>query len=180
MTLIFGPGAHDAGGDETNAPGINQHAEQQRWFAVNDGVMGGMSHSMFRIEAGAGCFIGELSLDNGGGFASIRRDPDHVEQSLTKSNGVTLRVRGDGRAYQLRLKSTALDDASAYRVTFTPAQGLWETLDFPWQAFEAVRRGTLLDDAPPLSPTSIHQLGFLIADRTAGPFRLDIASIAAL
>ncbi|MEC8900245.1 MAG: CIA30 family protein, partial [Pseudomonadota bacterium] len=44
--------------------------------------------------------------------------------------------------------------------------------------FEAVRRGTLLSSAPPLDPHSIHQLGFLIADRAAGPFLLEIASIA--
>ncbi|CAH1042060.1 CIA30 family protein [Halomonas sp. TD01] len=163
-----------------NAPDFNQHREEQRWFAVNDGVMGGVSRSTFRIDAGAGCFIGEVSLDNGGGFASIRREPDHFEQSLAKSNGVTLRIRGDGRTYQLRLKSTALDEASAYRVAFTPPQGQWETLAFTWNRFEAVRRGTLLNDAPPLSSESIYQLGFLIADRTAGPFRLDIASIAAL
>ena len=172
MTLTFVPSA--------NAPNFDQQREAQRWFAVNDGVMGGVSYSTFRIEAGVGCFIGEVSLDNGGGFASIRREPDHFEKSLAKSNGVTLCVRGDGRAYQLRLKSTALDDASAYRVTFTPPQGQWETMTFTWDRFEAVRRGTLLNDAPPLTADSIYQLGFLIADRTAGPFRLDIASIAAL
>ncbi|RUR29777.1 CIA30 family protein [Vreelandella andesensis] len=172
MTLTFEPSVSD--------PGFNQHHEKQRWFAVNDGVMGGVSHSTFQIEAGAGCFIGEVSLDNGGGFASVRREPDHFEQSLTNGEGITLRVRGDGRTYQLRLKSTALDDASAYRVTFTPAKGQWETLEFTWKMFQAVRRGTVLDNAPPLAPKSIHQFGFLIADRTAGPFRLDVVSVAPL
>ncbi|MFC7369138.1 CIA30 family protein [Vreelandella zhaodongensis] len=172
MTLTFGPRVND--------PSVNQRGEEQRWFAVNDGVMGGVSHSTFRIEAGMGCFIGEVSLENGGGFASIRRQPDHFEPSLTNGEGLTLRVNGDGRTYQLRLKSTALDEASAYRVIFTPARDQWETLKFTWHMFEAVRRGKVLDDAPSLSSDSIYQLGFLIADRTAGPFRLNIASIAPL
>ncbi len=50
-------------------------AEQRRWYAVDDGVMGGVSQSGFRVDAGAGCFGGEVSLENGGGFASVRREP---------------------------------------------------------------------------------------------------------
>lgn len=159
---------------------FTQPSEQQRWYAVDDGVMGGESRSGFCIKANVGCFYGEVSLENGGGFASVRREPDHVEQSLTQSEGIRLRVRGDGRSYQLRLKSTALDDASAYRVTFTPAIGEWETRAFPWHRFDAVRRGTLLDNAPLLDPHSIYQIGLLIADRTAGPFCLEVASVAPL
>ncbi|WP_422102744.1 CIA30 family protein [Vreelandella sp.] len=153
-------------------------AEQQRWYAVDDSVMGGVSHSGFRVEAGGGCFCGEVSLENGGGFASVRREPNGFESTLANGQGVTLRVRGDGRTYQLRLKSSALDEASAYRVAFTPTAHQWETHPFTWAQFEAVRRGTLLSSAPPLDPSTIHQLGFLIADRTAGPFRLEVASIA--
>lgn len=159
---------------------FTEPGEQQRWYAVDDGVMGGESHSGFRIEADTGCFYGEVSLENGGGFASVRREPNHVEQSLAQGEGIRLYVRGDGRTYQLRLKSTALEDASAYRVTFTPSKGEWETWDFPWHSFEAVRRGTLLDTAPPLDPKSIHQLGFLIADKTVGPFCLEVVSVAPL
>ena len=153
-------------------------AEQRRWNAVDDGVMGGVSHSGFRLEAGAGCFYGEVSLENGGGFASMRREPDGFEPTLAHGLGVTLRVRGDGRTYQLRFKSSALKEASAYRVAFTPTAHQWETHRFTWAQFDAVRRGTLLSSAPALDPSTIHQLGFLIADRTAGPFRLEVASIA--
>ncbi len=103
-------------------------AEQARWYAVDDGVMGGVSHSGFRVEEGHGCFYGEVSLENGGGFASVRREPGTFEPSLAQAKGITLRVRGDGRRYQLRLKSHALDDASAYRVAFTPSAQQWETL----------------------------------------------------
>lgn len=151
--------------------------EQQRWYSVDDGVMGGVSQSSFSITGDEGRFHGEMSLENGGGFASVRREPDGFEATLSDVQGITLTVRGDGRTFQLRLKSTALSDASAYRVKFTPAQDSWETLHFPWSAFEAVRRGTVLSDAPGITPSEIHQIGFLIADRTAGPFCLQIKRI---
>ncbi|MGM0616066.1 MAG: CIA30 family protein [Pseudomonadota bacterium] len=148
--------------------------EQQRWFAVDDGVMGGVSHSTFSVSESCGWFHGEVSLDNGGGFASVRRQPDEFEASLTQAAGIRLTVKGDGRPYQLRLKSRLLSDACAYRVIMTPPADEWATLSFPWQAFEAIRRGSLLADAPPLEAASITQLGFLIADRTAGPFCLGV------
>jgi len=154
--------------------------EEQRWYAVNDGVMGGVSESTFRVTDNEGRFQGEVSLENGGGFASVRREPNGFEPTLADAQGIALTVRGDGRTYQLRLKSTSLGNASAYRVKFTPSQDAWETLHFSWDAFEAVRRGTLLSDAPAVTPSEIHQVGFLIADRTAGPFCLQINLIEPL
>tara|TARA_R110000751_G_scaffold31078_1_gene79061 strand:- start:41 stop:535 length:495 start_codon:yes stop_codon:yes gene_type:complete len=154
--------------------------EQQRWYAVDDGVMGGVSKSGFCVSDGVGRFQGEVSLENGGGFASVRREPNGFEPTLADAQGIALTVRGDGRTYQLRLKSTSLGNASAYRVKFTPSQDAWETLHFSWDAFEAVRRGTLLSDAPAVTPSEIHQVGFLIADRTAGPFCLQINLIEPL
>lgn len=156
---------------------FNNPDEQQRWYAVDDGVMGGVSQSGFSIIEGEGRFHGEVSLENGGGFASVRREPHEFESSLADAQGIALTVRGDGRTYQLRLKSASLGDASAYRVKFTPAHDGWETLHFPWSTFEAVRRGTLLSDAPAVTPSEIHQIGFLIADRTAGPFCLQVKRI---
>ena len=159
---------------------FDHQGEANRWHAVNDGVMGGMSQGAFTVQDGEGRFHGNVSLENGGGFASVRRDPDTFEPTLHHARGIMLSVQGDGRAYQLRLKSARLEDASAYRVIFTAPQHQWETRYFEWRDFEAVRRGTLLTDAPPLEPQTIYQLGFLIADRTAGPFCLRVASLKPL
>lgn len=159
---------------------FEEAGEQQRWYAVDDGVMGGESHSTFSVSDEVGRFHGDVSLDNGGGFASVRREPNGFEPTLTDAQGIALTVQGDGRTYQLRLKSTSLGDASAYRVKFTPSQDRFETLHFAWRDFEAVRRGTVLSDAPPLKPSDLTQVGFLIADRAAGPFCLRVASLKPL
>ena len=43
------------------------------WTIVNDGVMGGVSDGRFRITADQTMeFFGTLSLENNGGFASVR------------------------------------------------------------------------------------------------------------
>ncbi|MEQ6917524.1 CIA30 family protein [Halomonas aquatica] len=151
--------------------------EAGRWHAVNDGVMGGISKGGLHAEEGLGVFAGRLSLDQGGGFASVRREPG--DPALGKARGIRLRVRGDGRTYQLRLRTDRLPDGAAYRARFATS-GEWQTLDLTWGDFETVYRGRRLDDAPPLAPQEIRQLGFLIADRREGDFRLEVASLEAL
>ena len=61
----------------TMAPQIifdfNTDANIQNWRVVDDGVMGGKSLGNFRLDAsGHGVFEGEISLENNGGFSSVR------------------------------------------------------------------------------------------------------------
>jgi len=67
------------------------------WQIVNDDVMGGVSTSRFQIlTTGGAVFSGVVSLENNGGFASVRSQP--VRADLTGCDSFLLRVRGDGRA----------------------------------------------------------------------------------
>jgi NADH dehydrogenase [ubiquinone] 1 alpha subcomplex assembly factor 1 len=152
--------------------------ESSRWRAINDNVMGGISRGGMRVENGVGVFSGETSLANNGGFASVRRDPEAFD--LSAQPGLALSVRGDGRHYQLRLYTQQLPEGAAFRATFQPAADEWQRIELPWHAFEAVFRGRLLEDAPPLDPSGIERVGLMIADRTAGPFRLEVARLETL
>ncbi|SEL42595.1 CIA30 family protein [Halomonas daqiaonensis] len=156
-----------------------QHSEEApRWRAINDDVMGGVSRGRLHEENGTGVFSGELSLEHGGGFASVRREPEDFQ--LGAFSGLMLYVRGDGRRYQLRLRNDQLFDGAAYRALFQPPAGEWQRVALPWNEFEAVFRGRRLEDAPPLDPDAIQQVGLLIADRRPGPFRLEVALLATL
>ena len=148
------------------------------WTIVNDGVMGGRSRS--RIDAsgdGIAVFEGEVSRENDGGFASVRSGAGPLPTAGAAA--LLVRVRGDGRAYQLRVRTDDDADGIAYRWTFDTTPGEWITLRAPFEAFDPVFRGRVVPDAPPLDPSAIRQLGFLIADGEAGPFRLEIDRIAA-
>ena len=67
------------------------------WFCVNDTVMGGVSQSSVRQGDDGVVFSGTLSLEQNGGFTSIRSQPS--ELSLDGTTGFRLRLRGDGRTY---------------------------------------------------------------------------------
>ena len=59
--------------------------DAQNWFPVDDGVMGGVSASQIAIRplesSGMLSFSGVVSLENYGGFASIRTRPERVDLS---------------------------------------------------------------------------------------------------
>ena len=75
-----------------------------RWIAVNDGVMGGVSKGGVRFaDDGVLVFSGTLSLENRGGFASIRSVQEPVD--LSGNEGLAIRVCGDGRRYWLTVKT---------------------------------------------------------------------------
>jgi hypothetical protein len=148
------------------------------WVVVNDGVMGGMSSSAIRPSgAGTGVFEGNLSLENNGGFASVRTEvPDG---SLAGFDRLVIRVRGDGKRYQMRLRMSSSFDGIAYRANFDTSAGEWTTLEMPLSEFEPSFRGYRPRNAEPLDPSRVRQIGVMLTDKQEGPFRLEIAWIGA-
>jgi monofunctional biosynthetic peptidoglycan transglycosylase len=144
-----------------------------QWTVVNDGVMGGVSRSRItRTEQGTGLFTGRVSLEFNGGFASVRTKLP--SQDLSAFEGVEIRVKGNGRTYQLRFRNDAQFDGAAYASEFPTTTGEWTTLRIPFADFKPTFRGRLLKDYPPLDQSALRQLTFMIADKKAGPFRLEI------
>ena len=150
----------------------------RRWAAVNDGVMGGVSDGRSQIPRdGVLRFAGNVSLENNGGFSSIRSLED--DRDLSAYDGVLIRVRGDGKRYALTLRTDVQIRAGSYRVKFDTKAEEWLELFLPFADFRATSFGVELPDAPPLNPREIRSFGFLISDKQAGPFTLDVDWIKA-
>jgi monofunctional biosynthetic peptidoglycan transglycosylase len=145
----------------------------EHWTAVNDGVMGGVSSGTMTEIAEGLSFRGNLSLENNGGFSSVRK---LVREDASKTRGVRLTVRGDGRRYQLRLRQDREFDGVAWRVEFE-TRHTWQTLEFDYSEFVPVFRGREVRSAGPVDPAQISQIGFLIADSKPGAFQLDVQSL---
>ena len=146
------------------------------WRVVNDTVMGGRSRSQGREGAqGELIFEGQLSLENNGGFTSIRSSEiAHLDERVTH---IRLRVRGDGRRYRLLLRSTQTSRGVSYQHPFQTRADEWVSVELPLAAFQARWRGRSISDAPALRATEIRSVGFLLADRRAGPFRLSLSEM---
>jgi monofunctional biosynthetic peptidoglycan transglycosylase len=147
------------------------------WYSIDDPVMGGLSWS--RVEctaAGTMRFSGVVSLENNGGFASIRSAAGRYDVSAY--DGVRLRVKGDGKSYKLNLKPNSGFDGVQYQAAFRTS-GTWEDIELPFAMFEPRFRGRLVRDAPPLDLSRVASVGLLISDKQAGPFALEVERIEA-
>ncbi len=146
------------------------------WQVVNDDVMGGVSTSQFQLLTNGGAiFSGVVSLENNGGFASVRSNP--VRENLSDTSAFALRVRGDGRRYKFTVRTEAGFNAPNYQAEFTTKRGEWEEHRLAFKDFIPTLRGRVLTDLPPLIPSKITSVGLIISDKQAGPFRLEMSWI---
>ena len=147
------------------------------WQIVNDAVMGGVSTSAFESSGGAAVFRGVVSVENNGGFASVRSSP--ARHKLGGCDRFVIRLRGDGHRYKFTVRTAAGFDTPLYQCAFPTKRGVWEELQLAFNDFVPTFRGQVLADVPPLNPAKVTSLGFLIADQQAGPFQLEIAWVKA-
>ena len=148
------------------------------WQVVNDEVMGGVSTSQFQLLTNGGAiFSGVVSLENNGGFASVRSSPGR--ENLSGCDAFVLRGRGDGQRYKFTVRTDAGFDAPIYQCAFTTKRGEWEEHRLAFKDFVPTFRGRVLTDVPALNPAKITSLGVLISDQQAGPFRLEMSWIKA-
>jgi monofunctional biosynthetic peptidoglycan transglycosylase len=154
-------------------------AAARAFVKIDDVVMGGRSASrMSATGDGTAVFSGNVSLENNGGFASVRS----LRQSwdLSEAGGLTLEILGDGRRYKVNLRTDNVNDQMSYQAGFDTADGEWQTVELPFQRFAPKLRGRALVDVAPLDPGRVSTLGLMIADRQAGEFRLELRSIRTL
>jgi NADH dehydrogenase [ubiquinone] 1 alpha subcomplex assembly factor 1 len=152
-------------------------ADVALWRAVDDIVMGGVSRSTFRqAQPGVASFSGNVSLENFGGFASVRTPPR--DWDTAGATAFLLRVRGDGHAYKFTIRTGDGFDGIQYQARFTAPAETWTDVRLPVRDFVATFRGRKVPFAPSLDPAKVRALGLMISDKQAGSFELLVDWIA--
>jgi NADH dehydrogenase [ubiquinone] 1 alpha subcomplex assembly factor 1 len=145
----------------------------QKWQAVNDGVMGGVSDGRFKItDAGTLEFFGTLSLENNGGFASVRTKP--TELDIKAGDIIVVRVKGDGREYMLNLYTNSRRRAFSYRAPLSTTKDEWTEVKVPLEDFIPTAFGRRVQGMGPVEPSQINGLGFMLADKKPGTFQMKV------
>ena len=152
---------------------FNKTSDITPWKNADDIVMGGKSSGTFYLnEEGKGVFKGYVSLENNGGFSSLKYQ---FEKISTKGfSKIRLKVKGDGKRYQFRIKQNTLDK-HAY-ISYFNTTKKWEIIEFTLSNMYATFRGKKLD-IPNYTADGIEEIGFLIANKKAEHFKLEIDSI---
>jgi len=146
----------------------------REWRIVNDGVMGGISRSnLLMTSEGYGQFSGHVSLENNGGFASIQLNQSTTIPAETKY--IVLRVKGDGKQYEFRLKSDLYQSVSYVHQFKTT--GEWQNIQLAISEFYPQYFGQKLN-RPNFNYKNIEQISFLISNKQEEDFKLLIDNIS--
>ncbi len=152
---------------------FNTNSDLSSWQVVDDVVMGGRSRSSFYLtDPGHGVFSGKVSLANNGGFSSVRYrfKPLRVGDYFK----LVLQVRGDGNRYQVRVKS-GTGERHSY-IAYFETSGDWETVEVMFAEMRPSFRGMALN-IPPYPAVTLEEIGFLVGNKMAQSFRLELKEI---
>lgn len=163
--LLLSNMAHAQLLDFTNPRVINE------LWVVNDGVMGGVSQSRVSYDTEGAVFQGTVSLENGGGFASVR-SPIRIPEGTTT---LDVTMRGDEKNYKLVLRTDSSSRSPLYQADFS-ATRVWKSHRFVPSDFKASFRGRAVN-APELVFSHVLEIGILIANQQAGAFRIQLKSV---
>ena len=83
---------------------FNKDSDLSNWYVIDDVVIGGRSDGSFEIDnEDRAVFFGSVSIENNGGFSSIRYNLDELKiKGLSYAN---ICLKGAGKQYQFRIKS---------------------------------------------------------------------------
>ena len=152
---------------------FNNEKNTSNWYVVDDGVMGGLSQGTFTsTDSGNALYVGVVRIENNGGFSSVRYG--FKTKDVSKFEFVILKVKGDGKSYQFRIKE---DRSQSYSyITIFTTSGAWETIKLPLAIFYPSFRGYQLN-RPNFSGGKIEEIAILIGNKTRESFSLEIEKI---
>jgi|GEM_PF-1209896 len=183
------PGTAAAGGSRV-LWAFDSEAATHAWQGLHDRLMGGRSSGAVGFKPPGstglafahppdaqpcGLFSGEVSLANGGGFASVRaRLPSPVP--VGHAQAVVVEACGFGRPFKLGLHLHPEADGVQHQVVFQ-APPHWALVRLRLSDFKPTRRGHALPMAGVQADDQVHQLGLLTTERVAGGFMLGLRAI---
>jgi hypothetical protein len=152
---------------------FNADSDISNWTTVDDVVMGGKSRGNFKInDFGNGEFYGTVSLENNGGFSSLRHRFSSMDVKGFKE--VIIKVKGDGKKYQFRVKDNS-SNSHSFIASFE-TNGGWQMIHIQLSDMYPAFRGRTLSIGN-FSSESIEEIAFLIGNKTAENFKLEIDTV---
>jgi|TARA_B110000037_G_C17082758_1_gene490674 hypothetical protein len=152
---------------------FGQNTGGQDWIIVNDSVMGGLSKSKVTFTENGLVFKGTLSLQNNGGFASIRSGKGKFD--LSKYTTVKIKFRSAGRDFSLLLEDSKLFFKPNYKQNFSSSTGKWNIAELKISDFKEYTMGQLSGATVSKDKLeNIMRIGIILSDKKEGPFEIEI------
>ena len=145
----------------------------RNWRVINDGVMGGLSQGRAHLKENSLLFVGKISLENNGGFSSLRSPFKRFD--LSGKEYIVIRYRNTGYPMAFCMETSRQWFQPNYKYSLNDQSGKWVEERIPLKDFYAYRIGRRLDrKLTSQSLSKIIRIGFISDAKQAGPFELEV------
>lgn len=140
-----------------------------QWRIVNDGVMGGLSSSKAIVNDDKIIFSGNVSLENNGGFASLRSPVKNYD--FSNFTGLEIKLKTDGKRYSISMKETSYFTGYFYTTNFETKANEWMTINLSFDQFKLYYFGRRINSNSQIPLDKIKEISFLIGEKQEGDFQ---------
>lgn len=150
------------------------------WVMISDNIMGGVSSSKLEFNEDALKLSGDISLDNFGGFSSVKTKFKKVDLSAYK--GIRIRHKSNNQKFAFTLEVTQNWTLPNYKGAFSNNQQLeWEISTIYFKDFKEYQIGEPTGEKLNLGLLqNIVRMGVITTEKKEGPFSLEIDYIELL
>jgi len=170
MALIFSMVVVEKGGARID---FGQGKQGANWQIVNDGVMGGLSQGRGGLTDSTLVFSGRVSLENNGGFASLRSP--WARYDFADYEEVKIRYRLEGVGFAMVIETSPRWYEVNYKKTLPEKDGEWTIATLSLNEFKAYQVGRKLSNTLDEGIKSqVLRFGFISDEKRADEFLLEI------
>jgi hypothetical protein len=145
---------------------------KDQWRIVNDDVMGGISSSKAIIKDDKITFSGNVSLDNNGGFASLRSPVKNY--TFENFSGIEIKIMGDGKRYSISMKETTYFSGYFYTSSFETKKDQWIIVQIPFNQLKLYYFGKETNSTKKIPLNNIKEISLLIGNKQEGDFSAEV------
>lgn len=146
---------------------------EDKWRIVNDGVMGGLSSSRAIINNDNKIvFSGNVSLENNGGFASLRSPVK--DYNFENFSGIEIKIKSDGKRYSISMKETTYFNGYFFTSSFETMKDEWIVVQIPFNQLKLYYFGKETNSSKKIPLNNIKEISLLIGDKQEGNFITEV------
>lgn len=143
------------------------------WSVVNDGVMGGLSRGSMKLTENSILFRGDISLDNNGGFSSLRRS--FSEFDISNFNDIQIRYRSTGISLALTFAVSRRWYVPNYKVSLDGTSSKWKTTTIKLTDFKKHYIGKAMNEQLEKEALKeIIRIGLITDEKKYGSFEFEV------
>lgn len=152
---------------------FGEDKQGENWRVINDAVMGGLSLGQRSIANDSLIFSGDISLQNNGGFSSLKSPFSRMD--LSRFQTIEIRYRHQGHPVAFTLEWHPRFYKTYHKMSLPSTNKLWETIRIPLKNIPQYRltgpTGRLMSKK---DLKRVIRLGFIASEKEESEFEFEI------